>query len=149
MCCAPGLQAGDPRGLGVAFLQWEKRVLEGEDNPTAGAHAAHDLPCLLISTIDTSKTSSMVCLEGKSLALPSTCWTRICHLSWVVCRALGVSCCSWGLSPPKNLVCQQKAASKSRGLPAQPTGSGEMKAWRRCWSPVACLMLIAESLSYG
>lgn len=36
-----------------------------------------------------------ICHQGKSLPLsPPTCWTLICHLSWVICRPLGVFCCS-------------------------------------------------------
>lgn len=36
-----------------------------------------------------------VCHQGKSLPpAPSICWTLICHVSWVICGALGVFCCS-------------------------------------------------------
>ena len=132
LCSCPSLQAGcvqDPHGLRVAILQWENRVLEGKDDLNSGG----DYMQPMIFPASSSSQPSIPLRQAAwfawraNLSLPpspSTCRTLICHLSWVTCRALGAFCCSCGLSSPKHLVCQKRAASKSRGLPAQPVGAG-------------------------
>lgn len=72
-------------------------------------------------------------MEGKSLppSLPA-CWTLICHLSWVICGALGVFRCSCGLSPPKHLACQKTGSIKELWI-ASPArgeqGDESLAAW--------------------